>query len=70
MGVAKRPSNTPKSENMHKAAESLRKFAAHTTGLPDDSPTDARLRDRMEFGADVLDAVGGAEENDDKDRRS
>lgn len=42
---------------MHKAAESLRKIAASTLGLPDDSPADARLRDQLELAADVLDAV-------------
>ena len=32
MGVAKRPSNTPKTENMHKAAQSLRQIIELTTG--------------------------------------
>jgi hypothetical protein len=45
-----------------KAAESLRKVAALTVGLPDDSPADAKPRDRLELAAEVLDAAARTEE--------
>jgi len=48
--------------DMHEAAESLRRVVAATENLPDDSPSDARLRDRLELAADVLDAAGEAPE--------
>ena len=46
------------SEDLHAAVERLRKISALTEGLPGDSPNDARLRDRLELAADVLDATG------------
>jgi hypothetical protein len=46
--------------NMARAAESLRLIAAVTTDLPDDSPTNVQLRDRLEFAADVLNATSEA----------
>jgi CubicO group peptidase (beta-lactamase class C family) len=57
-GMAK----SPKPSDISKAAESLRQVAAHTSGLPEDSATDAQLRDRLELAADVLDAVAEAQE--------
>jgi cytochrome c556 len=45
-----------------KAADSLRKIAALTSNLPDDSPADPQLRDRLELASDVLDATVDAEE--------
>ena len=51
----------PSTKEMRHAAISLRKIAEATTGLPDDSPTDARMRDRLELAADVLDAGAGAD---------
>lgn len=48
----------------------LVKIGEHTTGLPEDSPVDARLRDCLELVADVLDAVSGGEEHLDLDRQS
>jgi len=50
------------SEDLHAAAEQLRKISALTEGLPGDSPNDARLRDRLELSADVLDATAGADQ--------
>lgn len=58
-GVARRRRPT----DTHKAAQSLRKIADLTYGLPEDSPADAHLRDRLELAADVLDAVVGNEED-------
>jgi hypothetical protein len=52
----------PSPKDMRQAAESLRKLADRTTGLPEDSPADAQLRDRLELAADVLDAGAEAEE--------
>ena len=46
------------SADLHTAAEQLRKISAMTEGLPGDSPNDARLRDRLELAADVLDTTG------------
>jgi hypothetical protein len=43
------------SEDLHAAAERLRKISALTEGLPGDSPNDARLRDRLELAAVVKD---------------
>jgi len=60
--AASRRSDPQKVEEMEKAAESLRKVAALTSGLAEDSPTDAQLRDRLELAADVLDAVTGTDE--------
>ena len=40
----------------------MRKVAELTTGLPEDLPADARLRDRLELAADVLDATARTEE--------
>jgi hypothetical protein len=54
--------------NTSKATGSLRKIADLTTGLPEDSPVDAQLRDRLELAADVLDAVNSAEDTSDQDR--
>jgi hypothetical protein len=45
-----------------KAAESLRKVAALTVGLPEDSPADAKLRDHLDLAADVLDSTVRTEE--------
>ena len=56
--------------DFRKAAESLRKIAGETAGLPDDSLTDAQLRDRLELAADVLDATAGGEQESDRDRES
>jgi hypothetical protein len=48
--------------DISKAAERLRKAAALTVGLPDDSLADAKLRDRLELAAEVLDAAARTEE--------
>ena len=56
MSRSAQPSDTSK------AAESLRKVAALTSNLPDDSPSDAKLRDRLELAAEVLDAAAEAQE--------
>lgn len=45
----------PSAETCRRAAESLRRVVAATAGLPDDSPHDAQLRDRLDFAATVLD---------------
>lgn len=45
---------------LRQAAMTLRKVADLTTGLPDDSPADARLRDRLDLAAAVLDATANA----------
>ena len=46
-----------KSDDLTEAAASLRKITDLTAALPDDSPTDAQLRDRLDLAADVLDAA-------------
>ncbi len=51
----------PSPEDIHRSAEIVRKLVALTEGLPDDSPVDARLRDRLELAADVLDATAEAD---------
>lgn len=51
----------PSGKDMRRSAETLRKIAEATKGL-EDSPTDARLRDRLELAADVLDAGADADE--------
>ncbi|HAM02706.1 MAG TPA: hypothetical protein DCQ30_10860 [Acidimicrobiaceae bacterium] len=57
---------TPSRATVRRAVEALRRIAAHTTGLPDDSPADSQLRDRLELAADVLDATARAEEEGEK----
>jgi hypothetical protein len=52
-----------RSRRQTEAAESLRKVAELTTGLPEESPADARLRDRLELAADVLDTTAKTEEH-------
>jgi len=47
----------PIERDLRQAARVLRRIAEATTGLPDDSPADAQLRDRLELSADVLDAA-------------
>ena len=49
--------DVPSKGEMHRAAEVLRRVVATTRGLPDDSPADAHLRDRLDLAADVLDAT-------------
>ena len=44
------------------AAATIRRVVELTTGLADDSQADARLRDRLELAADVLDATARAED--------
>jgi hypothetical protein len=47
----------PTRADVEQAVESLRTIAELTTGLPDDSPSDAQLRDRLDLAADVLEAT-------------
>jgi hypothetical protein len=51
-----------KREDLHDAAQQLRKISTLTEGLPADSLVDARLRDRLGLAADVLDAVAGVDQ--------
>lgn len=44
------------------AAATIRRVVELTTGLPEDSRSDAQLRDRLDLAADVLDASARAEE--------
>ena len=46
--------------DLRRTARSLRKVVELTEGLPEDSPADARLRDRLELAADVLEAAAGS----------
>lgn len=43
--------------DLHRAARSIRAIIEATANLPDDSPHDAQLRDRLDLAADVLDAA-------------
>jgi hypothetical protein len=44
----------PSKADLRHVAKSLRAVAFVAAALPDDSPTDAMLRDRLELAADVL----------------
>jgi hypothetical protein len=47
----------PSKADLRRAAKSLREVASLTAGLPEDSPSDARLRESLELAADVLEAT-------------
>jgi len=59
------PGDVPTGRELRAAARVLRKVAAVTTGLPDDSPHDAQLRDRLELVADTLDAAARSDPDPD-----
>lgn len=45
--------------DLNAAAATLRRLVDATADLPDDGPADARLRDRLELAAAVLEAASG-----------
>ncbi len=47
----------PSAKQLREAARKLRLVSELTERLPDDSPPDAALRDRLELAADVLEAA-------------
>jgi len=59
------PGDVPSARDLREAARVLRKVVERTTGLPDDSPRDAQLRDRLELAADTLDAAARTDPDPD-----
>lgn len=49
--------DVPGARDLRRAADSLRQIVALTERLPDESPPDAALRDRLELAADVLEGA-------------
>lgn len=47
----------PTARDLRQAADTLRRIVELTEDLPDDSPPDAALRDRLELAADVLEGA-------------
>jgi hypothetical protein len=47
----------PSKRELHEVAHQLRLISELTEHLPDDSPPDAALRDRLELAADVLEGA-------------
>lgn len=48
----------PTRAEMRSAARTVRKIVERTANLPDDTPADERLRDRLELAAAVLERAG------------
>ncbi len=53
----------PSPDELRRAAETLREVVAATAGLPEDSPDDKQLRERLTLAAVVLDAAAESEES-------
>ena len=49
--------SVPLMAELRRAAASVRKIATETESLPDDTPSDVLLRERLELAAEVLDAT-------------
>jgi hypothetical protein len=47
----------PSNRNLRQAADTLHRIVELTEQLPDDSPPDRALRDRLELAADVLEGA-------------
>lgn len=47
----------PSARDFRRAAESLRRIAAETAGLPEEEGEDRTLQTRLELAADILDAA-------------
>jgi len=58
----------PSNRDLRQVANTLRRIVELTEHLPEDSPPDAALRDRLELAADVLE--GTAKKSPDRLRRT